>query len=93
MKKKKNNIIGLEIERLEKKIKQYQDYLDIMDITTMTNDDKRHKEIPTQNAIMDRLPVWLESLKKLREEAVEQKETFGDVQINKAFELLQEDKR
>lgn len=82
MAKKSNSTIALEIEKFEKKIKEYQTYLQLMDITKMTEEEGRHKEIGTQNSIMNLLPNWLEALKKLREVAQEKEmETRGDVGI------------
>lgn len=88
-KKDKGNSIALEIDKFEKKIKEYQDYLQMMDITKMTEEDSRHREITTQNSIMSLLPVWLEALKKLRDVAQEkQLETRGDVDIPDAWRSL-----
>lgn len=89
MAKKATNTIALEIEKFEKKIKEYQLYLQLMDITKMTEEDSRHKEIGTQNSIMNLLPGWLEALKKLRDVAQEKEmETRGNVGVPDAWSSL-----
>lgn len=63
--KKTNSLIGLELAKLEKKIKQYQEYLEEFNIRTMKDQAERHKEIDCQIKIMNALPNWLASLEKL----------------------------
>lgn len=88
-KKNNGNSIALEIDKFEKKIKQYQDYLQMMDITQMIEEDTRHREITTQNSIMNLLPAWLEALKKLRDVSAEREmETRGDVGVPEAWQSL-----
>ena len=89
MAKKASSTIALEIEKFEKKIKEYQTYLQLMDITKMTEEESRHKEIGTQNSIMNLLPNWLEALKKLRDVAeTKEMETRGNVGVPDAWSSL-----
>lgn len=90
-KSKKDNPISLELEKFEKKIKQYQQYLESFNILHIEDASERHKEITAQNTIMDRLPNWLKGLKELRE--VSEKvavETRGGVEINAGWKVLKE---
>ena len=65
---KKDGPIALELKNFEDKIKQFQNYLKANAPTDIVDDRKRHDEIDCQIKIMNSLPSWLQSLKKLREE-------------------------
>lgn len=85
----KSNPISLELDRFEKKIKQYQDYLDRNNLLNIEDAGERHKEISAQNSIMDKLPNWLEGLKRLRDDSEKsQVQMRGDSTVNKAYEIL-----
>jgi len=88
MSKSKDNKVSLELERFEKKIKEYQDYLEKNNILKISDEGDRYKEISAQNSIMDKLPSWLKGLKELRENAEEKTpSTYGDAEIPMAYKL------
>lgn len=98
-KKTKDNIIALEIEKYEKKIKEYQDYLEKNTIISKVDkdtinleqesQDKKHKEILIQIRLMDALPNWLEALKKLKQESENTSiELRGDSEMNDVFKRI-----
>lgn len=85
---KKNNVIALELKKFDAKIKEYQSYLALNDIREMA-DDKKHKEIETQIKMMNALPSWLESLRKLMEEQeTAGKDLRGDSEFNEAYKVM-----
>lgn len=90
-KAKKDNPISLELDKFEKKIKEYQTYLATYNLLHIQDAAERHKEITAQNSIMNLLPNWLKGLKELREvtEKVEI-ETRGGATVNTAWKLLKE---
>lgn len=84
-KKKEDNPIALELDRFEKKIKQYQNYLEDYDFTQILEDKKRHDEIDCQNKIMNNLPNWLAAYEKLledEEEAIKKIEVRGEGEMS-----------
>ena len=88
MAKTKKNQVSLELDRFEKKITQYQDYLDKFNIYLIEDAAERHKEITAQNSIMDKLPNWLEGLKKLREDSDKKEiQTYGGSEMNEAWKI------
>ena len=90
-----DSLIGVELEKFDKKLAEFQNYLQMNPITSMVNkkgameietDDmevNHHKEIDTQIKIMNSILVWLPTLEKLRETSNKQKklETRGDVEL------------
>lgn len=92
-KAKKDNLVSLELEKFEKKIKQYQTYLETFNLLHIEDAGERHKEITAQNSIMDKLPTWLKGLKELREASDKVVvETRGGAEINAAWKILKEGK-
>ena len=90
-KSKKDNPISLELDKFEKKIKQYQTYLETYNLLHIEDTGERHKEITAQNSIMNLLPNWLKGLKELRE--ISEKatiETRGGAEINTAWRILKD---
>lgn len=87
-KSKKDNPISLELDKFEKKIKQYQTYLESYNLLHIEDATERHKEITAQNSIMNLLPNWLKGLKELRETAEKVEiETRGGAEVNTAWKL------
>ena len=94
MAKKPNNVIALETDKYEAKVKEFQDYLEQNPIITKVEKDgeineaedeqnARHKEITIQCKIMDYLPNWLVALKNLRiEEEEKQVKLRGGGEMN-----------
>lgn len=86
---KKEGLIALELKNFEDKIKQFQEYLKKTNPAHIDDDKKRHDEWDCQIKIMNSLPNWLMSLKKLREEEEsKQVETRGDATMSGLMQLL-----
>lgn len=87
-KTKKENPISLELDKFEKKVKQYQTYLETYNLLHIEDSAERHKEITAQNSIMNLLPNWLKALKELRETAEKvDLETRGGAEVNAAWKI------
>jgi hypothetical protein len=87
-KKNKDSIIALEIEKYEKKIKEYQDYLTKHSDLDLEGDNK-YKEADLQFKLMNCLPTWLEALKKLKQEAENSSiELRGESEVNDVFRIM-----
>ncbi len=92
-KKDKNNVIALEIENFENKIKEFQIYLHTHDIRRIGEFEKeggdKYKEVDLQIKMMNALPNWLVALKSLKEAAAElQEDLRGDSEMNDAAILI-----
>lgn len=68
-KNNKDSVIALELERFEKKIKEFQDYLEFTSIKSIGDTKERHNEIDAQIKILNALPNWLTAYERLLEEA------------------------
>lgn len=91
------SLISVELNKLERKIKEFQDYLIMNPITTqvtkdgainLTESDQTllHKEIAVQIKIQQALFEWMPLLEKLREtEDDKPLATRGDIEINGMF--------
>jgi hypothetical protein len=91
------SLISVELNKLERKIKEFQDYLIMNPITTQVTKDGAislpeadqsllHKEIAVQIKIQDALFSWMPLLEKLRETEDEKPmATRGDIEINGLF--------
>lgn len=99
MAKKKENLIALETNKYEDKVKEFQDYLEQNSVVTKVTQDgnineaeniqeKRHKELLIQMKIMTELPNWLAALKKLREDEENKTELRGGSEISAAARLM-----
>lgn len=64
--KKSENPIALELNKYEKKVKEFQDYLEAKPINSIVDDGVRHKEIDIQLKMMEKLPFYLSEIKKLK---------------------------
>ncbi len=80
---KKETLIALELERFERKIKEFQDYLDSNNINNISDDMTRYKEIDTQRNLMKDIGTLLGQLGSLREQEEKSVSTRGDVKINR----------
>jgi hypothetical protein len=83
-KNKDDSIIALELERFEKKIKEFQDYLEFTSIKSIGDTKERHSEIDAQIKILNALPNWLASYEKLLEQNDASKELIlrGDEEMS-----------
>ena len=70
-KKEKVNVIALEIDKYEAKVKEFQDYLEFNNILNKSfeEDKDKFKEMEMQMKIMTELPKWLQGLKLLKEDS------------------------
>ena len=96
-----DSLIGVELDKLESKVKEFQKYLEINNILTMRGtvrfdeveedlQDKLHKEMIIQIKVQDAIFNWLPLLEKLREDKkTKALETRGDVAINGMFKKRQ----
>lgn len=88
-----DSLIHVELEKLEKKVKEFQTYLELnsilysgttrMDEDNEVDQDKLHKEIVVQIKMQDALFVWLPLLDKLKAgEQGKELETRGNIEVN-----------
>lgn len=80
--KKAGNVIALELDHFEAKIKDFQDYIKARPLKRMESIvDDMSKEISDQLKIVQALPPLLEQLKRLRENEEKQIETRGNAEL------------
>jgi hypothetical protein len=93
-KQKSGNYVALELQALEKKIKQFREYLDNTSIKTIQEYEERHAEIKVQLLLMKELINILsqfDSLKKQSEKDDDDKQhdpTRGDIPLSPLEEGL-----
>lgn len=90
-------LIAVELDRFEKKLKEFQSYLEKNSIVTQVTSkneillaedtqEKLHKEIQVQIKMQDAVLAWLPLLKKLKESKQEDElQTRGDIAVNGLF--------
>jgi hypothetical protein len=99
-KKPQTDVIALEREKYETKVKEFQDYLAQNPLITVVTADgeikeskdsqeMRHKELLLQAKIMDFLPNWLLAIKTLRQQDEEKQERLrAGTEINDVAKLI-----
>lgn len=89
-----DNLIKMELEKIEKKVEEFQEYLEINPIVSDSSfllleedtQNRVHKEITIQIKMQDALFNWLPLLEKLREDkSKKQTSTRGDVKVGGMF--------